>query len=84
MTILQSLCAFDPDVPGASFRGWVATIRHRKLTDLWRKARSPKEQKLHAIHTESVIGVELAESAGAPLAPPDETSTNTNTSSAAA
>jgi RNA polymerase sigma factor (sigma-70 family) len=38
--IFRSLHAFDPDAAGASFRGWVYTVRQRKLIDLWREARA--------------------------------------------
>lgn len=36
--------------PGASFSGWVRTVAHRKLGDLWRRARADKRGKGKARH----------------------------------
>lgn len=52
--VWRSLAAFAPDAPGASFRGWVWTIRQRKLTDLWREARAAKRDGGRVMHTGSI------------------------------
>jgi RNA polymerase sigma factor (sigma-70 family) len=42
LQVFADVHEFDAEEEGASFRGWVATIAQRKLTDAWRRARAKK------------------------------------------
>jgi RNA polymerase sigma factor (sigma-70 family) len=41
LQVCRDIGAFQVE-PGASFSGWVRTIAHRKLADVWRRAKSQK------------------------------------------
>lgn len=53
--IVRSLPDFDADAPGASFRGWIATVASRRLIDLWRRAKRGQE------HVRSLADLEGAD-----------------------